>query len=233
MKKFGLLIFSAALILGLVVSNVFSFLSVKDKFTNFSFRIGGEKGSGNFVKEARDLKGFKSIDVGGVFQVEITAQRDFGVEIEADDNLLPLIKTHVSGSTLHIEADKKLSSSQPIRIRISAPDITDLEISGAANVTLNELKNAGVSVEASGASKIKLAGETGRVTIDVSGATSVDADSLKAENGSVEASGASHVDVNVTGNLRADASGASKIIYAGTPSTLEKKSSGASKVSQK
>lgn len=231
MKKFGLLIFAGALILGLIVSNLFSFGRVSDKFFNFNFNFRGEKGSGHMATDRRDLRDFKSIDVGGVFQVEITAQKEFSVEVEGDDNLLQYIKTEVRGGKLTIEMDKKVSTSNQMRIRIFAPDVNDLEVSGAANITIHDLKNAGISVDSSGASKIKIAGETAEFTVDVSGATSVDAENLKAENAILEASGASHIAVNVSGQLKADASGASKITYSGSPANVEKKISGASKIS--
>lgn len=233
MKKIGLLIFASALILGLIVSNIFSFGRVSDKFFSFSFNFRGEKGSGTKASEVRDLRGFRSIDVGGVFHVEITAQKDFSVEVEADDNLLEFIKTEVHGDTLHIETRKKLSTHNPIRVRIFAPDVEKLDVSGAANVTVTEIKNTGIEVESSGASKIKLAGETSKLIVDVSGATKVDAENLKADNVTAEASGASHVGVNVSGQLRAHASGASKILYLGTPTSVDKKTSGASSVSVK
>lgn len=118
-----------------------------------------------------------------------------------------------------------------MRIRISAPNIDELEVSGAANVAVNELKNAAISVEASGASKIKLTGDTSKLTVDVSGATSVNADGLKAETVTAEASGACHVDVHATGTLKANASGASKITYSGSPANVEKSDSGVGKVS--
>lgn len=233
MKKIGFIIFASALIIGLVVSNLFSFGRVSSKFFNFSFNFKGEKGSGHMASEVRDLKGFRAIDVGGVFHVEITAQKEFSVEVEADDNLLQYIKTEVRGGKLNIEMDKKVSTKNPMRIRISAPDIDDLDVSGAANVTITDLKNTGISVDSSGASKIKIMGETAKLAVDVSGATKVDAEHLKSENATVEASGASHVGVNVTGQLRADASGASKIVYSGSPTNVEKKSSGASHISAK
>ncbi len=224
MKKIGLLIFATALIVGLIVSNIFSFGRISDKFFNFSFNFKGVKGSGKKASEVHYLSGFKAIDVGGVFQVEITAGKDFGVEVEADDNLLPLITMKVSGGKLEIRSDKRIKSSNPIRIRISAPDIDNLEVTGAANVTVNDLKNSGLTVDSSGASKIKISGETARLTVDVSGATKVDAENLRAETVSVEASGASHVGVNVSGTLRADASGASKIVYSGYPDERREKS---------
>ena len=233
MKKVGVIIFAAAIVIGLVVSNLFSFGRISDKFFNFSFNFKGVKGSGRTASELRNLSGFKAVDVGGVFQVEITAQKDFAVEVEADDNLLQLVRTEVQNGVLKIETEQRVSTSNPIRIRIYAPDIDSLEVSGAAKVNVNDLKNTGFTVDSSGASKIKVAGETGKLTIDVSGATTVDAEGLRAQDATVEASGASQIDVNVSGALKADASGASKVYYFGEPSSVEKKASGASRVSRK
>lgn len=233
MKKVGVIIFAAALIVGLVVSNLFSFGRVKDKLFNFSFNMGSEHGSGQMASDLRSTGAFHAVDVGGVFQVEITAQKDFSVEVEADDNLLQFIKTEVHRGTLKIETSRRLKSDNPIRIRVSAPDIDELEVSGVANVTLNDLKNGGLEIDASGASKIKVTGETMKFVVDVSGATKVDGESFQAENATVEASGASHVKVNVSGNLRADTSGASSVVYYGTPKDIVKKTSGASSVSPK
>ena len=52
--------------------------------------------------EKREVSEFKAIDVSGVFKVEITAQKDFDVKVEADDNLLQYIKTEVDGETFEI-----------------------------------------------------------------------------------------------------------------------------------
>lgn len=231
MNKFGFIVFAGALIIGLIVSNLIALNRVSDKFFNLDLSFRGVKGSGNVAMERRDLGGFKAIEVGGVFHVEVTAQKEFGVEIEADDNLLRHIKTEVRGGKLSIEMDKKVSTKHTMTIRITAPDIDDLEVSGAASVTVNDLKNTGINVGSSGASKIRITGETAKLIVDVSGATRVEADGLRAENAIVDASGASHVNVHVTGQLRADASGASKIVYSGSPANVEKKSSGASHIS--
>jgi Putative auto-transporter adhesin, head GIN domain len=233
MKRIGIIIFAVALVIGLVVTNMFSFGRLSNRLFHFSVDFGGVSGSGNVVTEKRDLAGFKSVEVGGTFEVEITAQKDFSVTVEADDNLIPLIRTEVNGGTLRIEADKRLSSKNPIRVRIFAPDIEKLDVSGVANVTLGDLKNHALSLESSGASKVKIAGETAKLTVDVSGATKIDAADLKAVDAEIDASGASHVDVNVSGELRADGSGASKITYTGTPANIVKTTSGASHVSQK
>ena len=233
MKKVGIIIFAAALIIGLVVSNLFSFGRAAGNLFNFSMNFGGVHGSGNVASENRDVAGFKSIDVGGVFQVEITAQKDFSVEVLADDNLLPLIKTEVDGGTLRVSTTRRISPTSPIRVRISAPDIDNLQVSGIANVTVNDLNNSSFALDSSGASKIAITGETSKLTIDVSGASKIDAENLNAENASIDASGASKINVNVSGELRSDLSGASKVVYTGTPTSVVTRKSGASSVSQK
>ena len=233
MKKIGIMIFVMALVIGLVVSNMFSFGRATGSFFNFSLGFGGVHGSGNVTTDKRGVSGFRSVDVGGIFQVEITAQKDFAVEVEADDNLLPLITTEVHDGVLTIETAERIKSSNPIRVRVYAPNIDNLEVSGVANVTVNDLKNSSLSVGSSGASKIKIAGETAKLTVETSGASKIDAEGLKAVDASIDSSGASHVNVNVSGELRTDLSGASKVVYSGTPANIEKKTSGASSVSQK
>ncbi|MBK8465758.1 MAG: DUF2807 domain-containing protein [Chloracidobacterium sp.] len=233
MKRLGIIIFASALIIGLVVSNIFSFGRMSDSLFHFSVNFRGEKGSGKIITEQRDLKGFNAVEVGGVFVVEITAQKDFSFEIETDDNLLPLITTEIENGVLKIEAEGKLSPTDQIKVRISAPDIDNLDVSGAANLTLSRVKNSSLLVEASGASKLKIAGETTKLNVEVSGASKLDAEELKASKANVEASGASYIDVNVSEDLSVDASGASKIVYTGTPASLHKNTSGASHISQK
>src|SRR5688500_4759608 len=122
MKKFGILIFAAAIILGVAISSFFSFGKADHRIFSFSFneRV---RGSGNIVTEARDTGDFKGIDVSSVFQVEIVAGEDFTVEVEADDNLLPLIKTEVRSGVLHIETVERIKSRNGLKVRISAPAV--------------------------------------------------------------------------------------------------------------
>ncbi len=233
MKKVGIIIFAVALVVGIVISNMFSVGQAATTFFNFSCNFKGVRGSGNLASETRNLSNFKAVEVGGIFKVEITAQKEFSVVVEADDNLIKLITTEVSDGVLTIKTAKKISPREEIRIIISAPDIERLDISGVSSVSLSDLNNASLTVDSSGASKINLSGKTAELRVDVSGASKVDAEELQAVNGDIDASGASTVLVNVTGDLKTQATGASKIVYTGTPANLEKSAHGASRVSQK
>jgi len=232
MKKIGIVIFVVAIAMGVVAGNFFSFVRLPGKIFNFSFGRG-VKGSGVLITEKRELSGFKGVDVGGIFQVEVTAQKDFAVEISGDDNIVPMVKTYVSNGVLKIESDGHFSNSNPIKVRISAPDIESVEASGASRVAVTTLKNSSLDVNTSGASRVSIAGETSNLKIDVSGASSVDAEALRAGNAEVDARGASSASVFALDHITADASGASKIFYSGTATSVEKKTSGASRIAQK
>jgi hypothetical protein len=231
MKKIGLLIFIGALAIGVVLASVSSFGKLGGRL--FSFNFGGVHGSGSMKSETRDVSGFSAVDVSGAFEVEIVAQKEFSVEVEADDNLLELIRTEVDGDTLKIKSEKSIKSGNPLKIRITAPNIASLDLSGASKVNLTNLSNESLSLDSSGASKIKIEGTTKTFDVEMSGASKLEAENLKAENVSVDSSGASSAYVYVTGELKCDLSGATNVTYSGSPKNVQKKTSGASSVKEK
>ncbi|HEX6126309.1 MAG TPA: DUF2807 domain-containing protein, partial [Pyrinomonadaceae bacterium] len=125
MKKFGILIFIVALIVGVVFSNLFSFGKASERIFNISFSKSVQ-GSGVSGTETRDIGAFSGLDVGGVFNVEVTAGREFGIEVAADENLLQYIRTEVQNGVLRISATERLKSHTPIRVRVSAPELESI-----------------------------------------------------------------------------------------------------------
>ncbi|MEP7039624.1 MAG: head GIN domain-containing protein [Acidobacteriota bacterium] len=222
MKKLGLIVFVSALSIGL-------FSAIGCSFGNLT----GVQGSGNAKSEKRNVSGFKEIEAGGAITLEIDAQKDFSVEVEADDNLLSLIKTEVSGDTLKISTEDKISSKTKIIVKISLPELTSLDISGASGAVVSNVKTGSLKLEASGASKIKISGEANSLESDASGASGIDAEGLRIEDAVVVASGASNTTVSAVNDLKADASGASTIYYTGEPKNVEPKSSGVSSIKKK
>lgn len=232
MKKFGIFLFFLALVIGVLFANVFPFgrIASGDIFNlNFSFKRG-LKGSGNVITEKRDLAGFTSVRVSGVFDVDIRSQDDFSVAVEADDNLIPIIRTEVTDGVLRIWSDGSIRTREKTIIRISAPNIERVVSSGVTKVNVVGLNNSDFEIDTSGASKVSATGETGELKIRVSGAGKIAAEQLSAKNASVSASGACKISVNVSDELAAKASGASTIRYAGSPKNVVEKRSGASKI---
>lgn len=225
MKKIGLLIFVAALAVGLIFSTNCSYGSFSD--------LSGVQGSGTAKSETRAVSGFTKVDAGGAVNVEIVAQKEFSVTVEADDNLLANIKTEVSGDTLKIYSEDRISPKTRISVKISMPAIEGLDLSGASSGSVSSVKDDALELKASGASKIKVDGAAKDLTADASGASTIEAESLQTQDAVVEASGASRVTVAATGELNVKASGASKIVYVGEPTNLKQNSSGESSVTKK
>lgn len=229
MKKLGIIIFILTLIAGIFFGSIFSYgANVGNLFSRLIFK--DVSGSGNIQTEQRNVGEFKSVDVSGAFKIEIVAQKDFSVEVEADDNILPLVKTEVENGVLKISRESRFLSRGKVLVRVSAPNIENLEVSGASKVALKDLSNESLNLDVSGASKIEINGKTSELKMEISGASKINAENLTAENVSVEASGASKIDVFVSNELNADLSGATKLTYSGDPQNVAEKTSGASSI---
>lgn len=225
MKKIGIIVFLVAMAIGISFSGFFTF----GKFVpNFSFFSRSVKGNGNTVTEKRNLSNFSKIDVGGIFEVEITTGELTAVEVIADENLQQYIDLEKSGDRLEISTNKRISSDSKIVIKITAPDIEAVDASGAASVRLNEFRGENLNVELSGAAKLFGAGMIKDLSLDLSGASQADTSAVDSAIVSVDASGASKASVKAVEKLSVDLSGASRVDYSGNPKELIKNISGGS-----
>lgn len=229
MKKIGLLIFISALVLGSIFANTMDF----GRFSIGNVFFSRVEGSGVLKTEKREVPGFSKIDGSGAINVEIVIQNDFSVEVEADDNLLQYIKTEVSGDTLKIYSEGRISRKNPVNVKIGMPSIEGLEINGASKATAANIKGDELLLKANGASKITISGEVKSLESKINGASTIDAENLRAENAEVKVNGASKATVFATNRLEANANGASRITYIGEPASLEKRANGASTISGK
>jgi hypothetical protein len=151
--------------------------------------IGGIAGSGSMKSETRTLSGFKKIKAGGAIKLDVTVQKAFSVVVETDDNLLEHVTTEVSGDSLIIGSRDRISPSSQIKITVSLPELSDLDISGASVATVGGVNADELELTASSASRIKVDGEVKELTAKANGASNIDVENLKAENADADASG--------------------------------------------
>ena len=178
----------------------------------------GVRGSGKREVQKRDVSAFNSISTEGAFNVAVVCQKELSLEIEGDDNILPLISAEVSNGVLKLKSAKDYSVSQPIEIRISVPNIDGLNVSGAGLIEVSGLKNDKFKIDSTGAPQIKVSGSTKVVDIDTSGAARIDTHNLHAARGVVDSKGVSKIDVDVKDQLDVTISGPSVVTYEGDPS---------------
>jgi hypothetical protein len=194
---------------------------------------GGKSGSGTMKVEKRNVPAFTAVNLSGAYEVEIVAQKEQSLEIEGDDNLLPLIKTEVNGGVLEIFNEKSFSTKHPIRVRISVPKLDGISSSGASEIVASGVKGDEFNIDTSGASSVKVAGETTKFGLEMSGAGEVDAKDLRARIVSVDSSGAASAEVYASEELRVDASGAGNVTYYGDPKNVSEDVSGAASISKR
>ncbi len=202
-----------------------------------SCNVIGEIGSGNVIREERKVSSFNGIEVSGAFDIMLTQGTSNSVIVEADDNLMNLIRTEVRGNILVIDNKKPIAHSKSLKVCITFTDLKSIDVSGAVNLesqgklTLSDLVISGsgasdgkleldvqkLKIDCSGGSKLKLEGSAKDVDVDASGAVDLFAFDFPAENYKLDISGAGKAEINVSKELNVDISGAATVRYKGNP----------------
>jgi predicted small secreted protein len=175
------------------------------------------KGSGKRVTQKRDIGSFTSIKAEGAFDIEIVCQKDLGLEIEADDNIIPLISTQVSANTLTLKPTSNYSTSDAPKIKINVPNLEAFAADGAGTIQISGVNNEKLQIALNGAASLTASGTTKMIGIDTNGAAKIDTHNLRAAHAVVDSKGVSKVDLGVSSQLDVTVSGPSHVTYSGDP----------------
>ena len=205
----------------------------------------GERGSGNVVTETRDVSGFQAIDISYPAQVLVKQGSKESLEIEAEDNLLPGLKTQVKNGVLDIfyktTNGKHVNPTKTVKITIVVKDLTsvdftsagdltienlktnalDVSLSGAGNLKLNKILVKALGVDLSGAGSMSASGTADDLNLNISGFGDFKGTDLHSKDAQVDISGAGSATMWVDNNLDAQISGAGSISYYGSASVTK------------
>ncbi|HEY3102771.1 MAG TPA: head GIN domain-containing protein [Pyrinomonadaceae bacterium] len=214
---------------------VFPILSIAFMTTISGCRYVGRgiQGSGVRKIEKRDIGAFKSIETSGAYEVRIACQQSASFEIEGDDNLLPLMKTEVRDSVLHIHNDQSYHSTKAIIVRIGVADLESFTTNGAGEIHITNVKNDRIRISSTGAADIEASGQTKMADISSTGAGNVNAEKLHAERAKISVTGAANVDVYASQQLDVTVSGVGSVTYAGNPPVVNKNVTGIGSINKK
>ena len=213
-------------------------------------------GSGTVRSESRPVSAFDEVELAGVGALTITQGPQESLTVEAEDNLLPQIRSEVRGRRLVIELDGgrtvTLRPTKPIRYAVTVRDLTAVKLSGAGNVAIPGLTTSTLDVRVSGAGDVTLDGLTagelalalsgagdatvsGTVTrqeVTMSGAGSYRAERLESQDARLTVRGAGGATVRASNALNVKVSGAGMVEYFGNP-TVSQDISGAGRVTRR
>src|SRR5205085_181230 len=190
-------------------------------------------GSGQAKTETRQLAPFTAVEVKCAGTFNVVAQGQRSVEINGDDNIIPLITTEVRNNTLYVVASKDYDPKNKLHVSISAPDLEKFVLAGVGEATLSHIKNDRLELVASGAGELSASGETREADITLSGAGRIDARNLLAERAKATSTGVGELEVYARDQLDASTSGVGSINYYGNPKAVNKHAGGMGEINQK
>ncbi len=188
-------------------------------------------GSGRLVTESRPAGGFTAVSVSGAGHLIIEQTGVESLQVTAEDNILPFVRTEVRGERLFLgfEPGVSVNTTRGVEYRVTVAELSEIEASGASRVEVLRVDTGELIARISGASGYTAAGIADDHRIDLSGASRCEAGDLVSREVAASLSGASYCLVHVQDRLVVSASGASILEYIGHP-VLEANVSGGSVV---
>ena len=216
----------------------FSTLSATANFTHVD-------GNGKIVKEERKVSGFKSISVKNAIHLLITQGDEEKVVVETDENILPHLYTEVSEGELKIGIKGSVSHTKMLNVYVTVKQLNGLETSSAAKATSeNKLKTGDLKISSSSGSAVKIEidcsslnidmssgsavvikGTAKAITADCSSGSALATSDLKVEKGDLDGSSGAAMVVQITKEVKAQASSGAQITVSGNPAIRDTDSS--------
>lgn len=197
-------------------------------------------GSGVIVTETRTVAAFTDINAEGPFHIHLRQGTDGPVEITADDNLMRVIDTYVSGNTLRIriKKDVRLRAVGNIDIYLQSAKYYSVVFAGAGSVeSLDTLRSPNftyrtdgsgnarfrivtdrLDTEINGSGDLQLFGSATSFDSQISGSGNVSGLDLLCQDVTVAVKGSGNHTLSVSHSLDVSIRGSGDVRYKGNPS---------------
>lgn len=191
------------------------------------------------TREDREVGEFNAVSLNGAGEMTITQSEKESLVIEAEDYLLPLIKSQVKNGVLVIDfdTDATIRPTRSIKFDLGVKELKSIVVSGAALVRSESLKSdrltvtvdgAGlvklnrveameVSTTMNGAGNVELAGNVVRQVATLNGLGNYETHDLNSKNAQVTVNGAGGATLRADENLNVSINGAGLVTYYGNP----------------
>jgi len=201
-------------------SNIFSSITICIALILFATACEGplvipcEKGESSTITETRNIQDFKQLIIELPANIHLSQDSVFSLEIDAQENILEIIETSLTGDILEITSDRCLRNHDPITIRISMPEVTMIDVKGSGDViSQDRFTTDNLDLKIVGSGDIHLNADvqflnarilgSGDMHIDIN---ATDIDSKVTGSGNIELSGQSenhNIDIDGHGDVHA------------------------------
>jgi hypothetical protein len=208
------------------------------------------EGTGKTNTESRNLRDFKGVDLRIAGNAEVTMGPNFEVTVQAEESLLPHVKTTIEDGTLIIDSKECFHTGKQIVVRVTLPELRNLELSGSGDIkgmnALNgdkmyialtgsgsidaEIAATVVRTVLAGSGDVMLRGKAKDHEIKIAGSGDVHAGEFATDNTTARISGSGNCELRAAQLLRASISGSGNVYYRGHPNKVESQVSGSGEV---
>jgi hypothetical protein len=159
-------------------------------------------GDGRVTSERREVEGLPELAISGPLLVEVRVGEARSLQVEADGNLLPLIRTQAEGEILKIWVEGEVRTNNGMRVLYTVPQLSKVKASGSGRLTVSGLQGGALTLNKSGSGDSKLSGRVGTLNMQLTGSGDVDAAALRSGNANLSLTGSGRLKL---GQVSADA----------------------------
>jgi len=169
------------------------------------FSSDGVQGDGVLARDQRTVGTVAGLEANGSVLVDVRVGPAASLVVEADSNLLSLVRTDVRtdvrGDTLVVEMARGYRSSNPVRVTYTVPRLAEVRHSGSGQLSVQGLNGGALRVVQSGSGSTLLTGRVADLDVTGSGSGSVDASTLRSAGANLSMNGSGRINV---GEVRGD-----------------------------
>jgi hypothetical protein len=158
--------------------------------------------------------------MGGSGQLIIEQTGKESLTITADDNVLPYIRSEVTGSTLRLGLKAPMTHIRPttrVVYKLTVKELDRLNVSGSGATEAKSLHADRLKIDISGSGKVSAAGDAQALDIDISGSGDYRGEDMQCKRVNIDISGSGSAVVAASDTLDAGVSGSGSIEYIGNP----------------
>ncbi|MCX2681440.1 DUF2807 domain-containing protein [Galbibacter sp. EGI 63066] len=210
----------------------------------FDINLSGVKGNGNVVTHQREVdQTFSAIKATEGLDVFVSQGPKTTIKVEADENVIDLIRTQVSNGELHIDCEDPIGNATK-KVYVTIPEITALKSSSGAElssigtikgdaITLDassgseldvEIQAKDINSESSSGAEIVVYGVANFLEARASSGAEIEAEKLETNSVKAKASSGGRISVHAKEKISISTSSGGDVDYKGDPQVVSKES---------
>lgn len=176
-------------------------------------------GSDRVVEESRHLSHrFDQILSNGSVDVEVVAGPANSLKVQADDNILPLVKTRVQDGILYVDSEGSYKTRHRPRVLLELPHpISAVTLNGSGNMDISDQAGDSFSAKLVGSGNLRMQGKVTNLSLNSLGSGQFDGKDLITDQATLRCMGSGHSIVHADRFLDVHLMGSGDCSFAGNP----------------